>query len=201
MYGTFKTVKGSVLASLLLAGTLLFVGCSGEEDLPTQPLIEIPDDLSDYQREILDDFVVSDAEYLRAVQDARLCVENKGYTVGAIETNIFTGTWMFGVQYPVGETETEAQQRRKETDSCTQEHSNFVERYWISQLRPQGAERERVFQQLISCLENYGITGVTSSFTDNQVVDAIWRFTDGDDDLDAEIFTECYFPHYTLFYE
>lgn len=63
---------------------LLLVGCTFAPSFSEDEKAEMRDTTSQYQRAVLEDLVVAEAEYRDAVDATRECLQDKGFGVGPI---------------------------------------------------------------------------------------------------------------------
>jgi hypothetical protein len=71
-------------AAAVSCAALLLVGCSLPPSFSEDEKIEMRDTTSKYQRAVLEDLVVTEAEYRDAVAASRDCLQDKGFGVGPI---------------------------------------------------------------------------------------------------------------------
>ncbi|THJ65762.1 hypothetical protein E8P82_10750 [Arthrobacter echini] len=87
---------------------------------------DMRDTKSDYQRAVLDDLVVSEAEYRNAVDATRDCLQDKGFGVGGVEQD---GNQLgFSSSYDGPHAASEGAMQ-----ACHDEYLNQVAAVWVSQ--------------------------------------------------------------------
>lgn len=71
-------------AAVMSCAALLLIGCSIPPSFSEEEKREMRDTTSQYQRAVLEDLVVTEAEYRDAVAATRNCLQDKGFGVGPI---------------------------------------------------------------------------------------------------------------------
>ena len=144
-------------AAIVMIVTLYACG-DDEASSPAAPEDDLPPDFeemlertSDFQREILEDGEVTEADYEAAVLAAVQCIEDQGAEVTDLEFDE-TGTgapqWQYVVRYPELEL-------RPEVAECEATYLMDVQSLWVWHYEmPEVQERE---EGLLECLEERGI--------------------------------------------
>jgi hypothetical protein len=169
----------SVAVAVLLAAALLLAGCSSAkkpESLAERTTIfGFP--LSDYQRKILADGFVSQAEYRAAVEAQRDCVIREGFRAGDITPDVdgvhlhFTfGTCTLGTDCSANREASMAA-----FDKCGFEYVYAIEAKVTNQAIPTGADAEREFAKVALCLKDAAVPGVLRSDKEEDVHQRIER--------------------------
>jgi hypothetical protein len=132
----------------------LAAGCSGEE-----------------QVDPLDDGVVTQAEYDAAFATAQRCIEDRGFVTAG---NAVSGDGLskyFLVDIPEGATAL-PEEGSLAIDECAREHLSQVERQWLLDNVPEGAERDAMWESLIQCLAENGLPGFTPGTPSMEIMKA-----------------------------
>lgn len=195
-------VKRMMLGIVVIAtfGLLTLTACSSSGADPVDgALLQIPRDLSSFQAQILEDLIVTEAEYLQSVQEHEKCVASRGFETTGVKRSIrYSWEYSFGMVFREGTSESEQEKAGRAYDECAEEYSEFVSSYYFEQQKPTGAEREEQWQIVFSCLKDFGIDGLDSSMTGQEIVGAIWA----KDTPDGEAELNCLHPYiYLLEYE
>ncbi|MDR1635154.1 MAG: hypothetical protein LBS27_09615 [Bifidobacteriaceae bacterium] len=91
-----------------------------------------------------------------------------------------------------------ADDRDQAYDECYEEHLATIERDWFHANVPTGAERDAIFEDLIACLKENGVSGVTVGMEQQEIIDAIVAEVVSDDSrFAASLF--CMDEHAALF--
>lgn len=198
-----KYILSAVMIVVFLA--LPLTACSNIRDLSNEEyLIDLPNGLSNYQYEIIEDGVVTEAEYTQAMNDHASCVANKGFETSPItlEPNQIRMSFsILGKKQPGQSDEAFMQvlDRQQEAyDECSMEYSFYVERYYMMSKTPQGKEREQQFDKLIQCLEDLGIQGIHSEMFQYEIEEII---QDQEELTRIQGFSQCFYPASMLFYQ
>jgi hypothetical protein len=181
----FPGARGSAMALVTaLALALAVVGCSREEPGP------------------LDDGQVTQAEYDGALDAAVRCIEEKGYVFDRFRDNYDGITKSIVVSFPdagsesVGDEAAAEEEKLNAQDYCVAVHVFDVEKQWFAQHVPEGAERDQMWESLVQCLAEWGVTGVTPGDSTEEIVAAV--FDADPDGLDG---LECLDKHRMLWPE
>lgn len=147
----------TVVAAAVVALASGVAACSTQE--PMQPTVVL-EDLSAFEREILDDGEVTFAELERARFATVTCLEDLGFEarfvpldgrVSALEADS-------GLPGP-GETESELEERFDSgIDQCTGEYLDDVEATWIAATAPSGIELAAALSDLQACVAPYDVS-------------------------------------------
>jgi len=169
----------ALVGAALLAVTLLLTGCGSAkkpESLAERTTI-YGFSLSDYQRKILADGVVTEAEYRAAVEADRDCVIHEGVYAGPITLAPNGVHLSFGVGGCSAGENCEAIRAAGEAafDKCGSEYVSAVEAALSNQSIPTGAEAEREFDKVAACLAKAGVIGVQRSDKEVDVYQRIAR--------------------------
>lgn len=144
---------------LLLTGlvvlVLAFAGCA-----PTIYPAPIPwEDLSEFERGVLEDGTVTRAELDDARRQTILCVESEGFS--AYFEHHDSRLSVFGVDSGPpgpGETADEFEARFDDTiDNCKETYLTAINRAWLRQTAPSEEERRAALRTLQICVEPYGV--------------------------------------------
>lgn len=163
----------------LLAAALLLSGCASTKkpESPAERTTIYGFPLSDYQRKVLADGVVTDAEYRAAVEAQRGCVIREGFQAGDItrQTDGVQLTFTFGT-CTLGEDCTANREASMAAfDKCGIEYVYALEAKITNQSIPTGADAEREFTKVTACLDKAGVTGVLRSDQEGDVHQRIER--------------------------
>jgi len=105
------------------------------------------------------------AEYRQAVELTRSCVEDAGFSVGPIAEAPDGISLQFSIDTPEGaEADVDAAY-----SACEEEHLLEVATAYLGGRHLTGEAREQAMQELVDCLENAGITGLSVAETDSRV--------------------------------
>jgi hypothetical protein len=111
----------------IAAASLVLVGCLVPPSFTEAEKRELRDSVSAYQRDVLEDLVVTESEYRDAVERTRSCVQDKGWGVGPIEKH--DGNQLgFTASYTGDDGPTD-----EEMWVCYSEFMDPVARVWVSQ--------------------------------------------------------------------
>ncbi len=168
-------------AARFLALLIVFavVGCSREvsEGRESQLATRLAADAPPFQREILEDGMVTSGEYESAVEAARNCVAEEGWTVSELNLAPDGYTFYFNLMWDTPDSEDEAialEQRASETsDVCEDRYVALVERAYRFSLVPAEEERLKLMGDLGDCLESAGVNNTEVSDTEEDVVNRI----------------------------
>jgi hypothetical protein len=122
--------------------------------LPNGPLT----DLSDFQKEILSDGVLTLAEYERAILAYRTCIEGYGYRIDheyMPTKNHGYGTYSSRVA-TVGETDTERAFAEAGFKACERDYIEALGFVWSLDNRPSEEERQRARDAFATCMHDQG---------------------------------------------
>lgn len=158
-------------AAALLAGAAAMSACSAPQNGPIQAGPQVGEQLNAAAVEVgeqPDAAVPGEAEYLAAVEATQQCVAADGFTVSPVfETP--TGDYQFNVSVEADETSPEIAEAIEESYSrCSDEHLSSVALQYHSQ-NLTGEAREAAMEQLVNCLEQAGISGLSTDETVSQV--------------------------------
>lgn len=156
---------------------LLFAaGCSsgGEGGVGSEALAErLLSDTSEFQREFIEDGVVTEAEYDSASVALVACIQEK------LPLATVNRPWdpTQGAQVSQATTDDEADQwfeRASEVQSeCGHEFYEDVQAMYIESIIPMGAARQKQQEEVLQCLESVGVEDVPSvESSDGVVMDA-----------------------------
>lgn len=186
--------------------SLVLIGCSSTSDIDDgiYYLLTPPEDLSDYQVDIIKDGIVTEAEYVQAVNDHSLCIQQDGHDADEPIWDDDGLRYSFGMSYqgyenqPEKELEAALDSQQESYDRCQMEYSSFVERYWLYSQKPTGAAWDTQYQKYEECLIEQGVYGISSTMTDSEVVEKIMTFSQ---DIQEKAFGECVYKFWILYYE
>lgn len=122
---------------------------------------------------------VSDAEFKKAAQAAADCITSRGW----IADGPYPGSG--GIGYTVGvsaDPDAEADTQQQATaalDACWQEHAAGAASRFYAGLELTGEARDLKYAELVECLEDAGVQGVTVGDPEGVVGSAIGDNTDG----------------------
>lgn len=138
------------LLLVVISVGLIAAGCA----TGASPRASVPEGTSDFQRRLLADGVVTDAEYRQAVEATRECVEADGWETSEIRVGSSGWDLGFGLVFEGDHDPTAAD---ASYDRCSEEHQSEV--YWVyaqSQVVPV-EEREALAEELRQCLLAVGV--------------------------------------------
>lgn len=139
----------------LVGSVLVAAACSSTTE--GSPGANVPEGISDFQKELLADGIVTDAEYRRAVEAARECVEKDGWETSEVRAGRHDYDLGFGVRFTGDHDPTAAD---ASMDRCHEEYQATV--YWVyaqSKVVPL-EEREALAEELRQCLLAVGVEDV-----------------------------------------
>ncbi|MDR2253527.1 MAG: hypothetical protein LBD97_06680 [Bifidobacteriaceae bacterium] len=134
----------------------MFVGgCSGEQ-----------------QVDPLDDGIVTQAEYDAAVAATQRCIVDKGFVSDGYGWSGDGLSKYFGASVPEGATSVTEQDASMAHAECAAEYLSQVERQWLLDNVPEGAERDAMWESLIQCLAENGLPGFTPGVPSMEIMKA-----------------------------
>lgn len=149
-------VRGlKLLSPVLLVSTLFLSGCVTEEPQAG------PSDLGDD---------VTLAEYKQALESTRNCLEEAGYSTSEPYVNLDGILWSFGIDVEEG---ADQDVMSKTYDSCRATHIGDIEKRYFAANLPSAAERDVLIDELIECLDDIGVSGVTHAMKEEEIVSLI----------------------------
>ncbi|MDR0593444.1 MAG: hypothetical protein LBG60_09390 [Bifidobacteriaceae bacterium] len=123
-----------------------------------------------------------------------MCIVEKGFEVSEVFDASIRGMLTFVIE---GGEEAKVDEAY---DECYDAHLATIESQWFHANIPTGAERDAMFAELIACLGENGVTGVTAAMAQQEIVDAIADQVLSDDSkFGASLF--CMDEHAALFPE
>jgi hypothetical protein len=144
-----------------LAFAILLSGCSGQDDVAhididaELDVESIASETTEFQREMLEDGVVTQAEYERALLAQRDCVIAAGAEPGELYE---IGNNQFTFDYDISAaTNDELDKIQVKADACTPKFFSDVGKVWAYQQLLTPAEREAQRPLVIACLVSVGI--------------------------------------------
>lgn len=145
---------------------------------------------SEYQAQILEDLVVTPAEYEAANRAVIACVEESGFidahlVDGPGDLKGGVGTTWDGSDDPL-EDERLRQEADRITTECMEEYWWQVDQVYHQQAIPSEAERKQLLAGLVSCLEVLGIDNVDISSTEFEFNDAVNLYDVANNSSDAQ---------------
>lgn len=161
-------------AALALTGALVFAGCSADEPGSTrESLLEVwtatGRTASAFQEGIIADGVITEAEYLSAVDAAARCMEDKGWEVGKPSPRPDGITYDFATGATGGDLETEPERNQIDYNECADGTIDPLEMAYFEANLFTGEERERAYRELAECLAANGVDGVVDGATLSEV--------------------------------
>jgi len=146
------------LVTVLFLIASFLQGCITAEDKRIHP--NLPAQLTDFQAQILDDGVVTDAEYEEAVIALLTCVEDAGfYAYGPL-----WGGTPYRLQYYFGRSNTDSEKEQERamtvTEGCIAQYTSQVEALWLEQQAPTPDEAHERLEAYKDCLEQAGMVGI-----------------------------------------
>ncbi|MGH8873743.1 MAG: hypothetical protein ACRDVM_00600 [Acidimicrobiia bacterium] len=166
----------------MMVWVLLLLACASGPEEQANPearemAISLAERTSPFQREILADGVVTEAEYERAMLTSRECVEQKGWRVGELDAGLNGFTLQFDMIWQTRDDPAEdarlSDEATKAFDDCMNHFHFDVEQVFIQQHVPTGAEQQAQVAEAIACLARAGLAGVDEDSTDVEVSQAI----------------------------
>ncbi len=128
------------------------------------------------QTGVLEDSVVSEAEYRLSVEAEAACVEAEGWETSEIRLQSDGVILGFSVRLPDTSgppREDLMDEASAVQDRCYDEHLDDVERAYFRSKIPTGAERDAMFDKLLKCLGDAGLAGLSRSNSEEEIVGAI----------------------------
>lgn len=118
---------------------------------------------------------ITEAQYKAIVQYAANCMLEKGYEPSSVERRSDGVTYGFGLSGSAGGMETS----REDLLACEAEvHLMEAEIAFQDQSALTGTERERVYAEFITCMEEVGVMGITSADDADAVMDKMALFVE-----------------------
>ena len=150
-------------------GLLVLSGCSAEPEFEDLNYEVDWDSLSEYQKEILEDGVVTYAEYEKAATAEYECVKSVSpyFSVGPIEIKYGQFFYVTTTSYPEDITSEEIDRLDAQASQCDTEYLSEVGMQWASQDVPDADEREKMRPEVMACFAAAGLA-VDASTTDEQ---------------------------------
>lgn len=156
-----QSPRGRLLPAITAAAAIVgLTGCvpSPYEERQVLDLPAIMKSSTDYQRAILDDGLVTDAEYEQALLARRDCVQNAGAVPGDIYTK---GNNELTFDYEItAPTPARLEEVQREADACMHEYFTEIGQVWAYQQLLSPAEREQMRPDVIACLSEAGHTSL-----------------------------------------
>ncbi|MGN8553446.1 UNVERIFIED_CONTAM: hypothetical protein OHV15_12770 [Microbacterium sp. SLM126] len=168
MTKTFPGLAGLAILAVLLAGCAAQGTDSAHDTLDLDALLE---ETTDFQREIVEDGVVTAAEFERALLARRECVADVGATPGDIYTGS-NGELTFDYDI-TAESDDEALAIQRDADACLQDYFADVGTVWAYQRLLSPAEREEMRPRALACLDAAGLTELPEEATLAEMAAAI----------------------------
>ncbi|RLP74523.1 hypothetical protein D9V32_12590 [Mycetocola tolaasinivorans] len=149
--------------TILFASVVLgLVSCAAEPTAAPFDIALVKESTTPFQLTILEDGVVTAAEYESAVLAHRSCVENAGASPGEIES---LGHNQRGFQVEIiADTEEEAARIDSLAEACHGEYLSDVADVWVYQQLLSEKELDAIRPDVASCLRDVGIK-VSDTFT------------------------------------
>lgn len=168
-------MKTNTTVTLILAALVMsLTGCSpSAPSAQTDPLDigAILDDTTPFQRDILDDGVVTAAEFERALLARRECVSEAGATPGEIYEGR-NGELTFDYDITADNDE-ELQSIQSQADACLADYFSDVGSVWAYQRLLSPEEREAMRPRALACLDEAGLTGLAEDATASDMAVAV----------------------------
>lgn len=182
---------GLLVASAIVLG--LLSGCTSNI-APELDVDALASETSDFQSEILEDQVVTAAEYEKALLAHRQCVSDAGAKVSEIyETVNHQLTFDWEVE---AATDEELERILAEADLCLPEYFDDVGLVWSEQNVLSPEEKQAIQPKVIECLQQAGLT-VPDTATFLEIVEAVSEAQEDDpDSLVRECVTR--YPEYFM---
>jgi len=143
--------------ALILSGVVVLSGCSNANDeVPELDVAAILSDTSEFQAPLLEDGVVTPAEYEQALLAQRECVTKAGATPGdlySIGNNETTFDWDI-----TASSETEMNKIAESADACGLDYASDVRKVWAHQQLLSDADREELLPAVTACLQDAGVS-------------------------------------------
>lgn len=181
---------------------VVLVGCSSktvDTDTPSQALARlVVDEASDYEKEILSDLVVTEAEYEKAVLDTLACVRERIPEIEVSEAYLRPdGIGLtFDLSAHTG-SDPQAIQDFSNRLEAANDCENFraeVETVWYEQHRPTGAERVEMQQEFFSCASQAGVEGLVFGMPAEEIIQRMGELQNG-------ALSDCWFRYEIAFGE
>jgi hypothetical protein len=140
--------------------------------------------LSAYQKEILEDLTVTQAEYEGAVLAAMDCVEKEfpGATDGpTMRPDGFTLGFAIVGDSGTPEAEERFAAASEREDACSVEFLSSVEAVWWEQHIPAGEERTSMQQAFVDCAAEAGLPGLRVDMPTQELQEKIQEYTNAGD--------------------
>lgn len=158
-----KTLAAVALLAVL-AGAL--AGCAGQDPDAVPDRLDLDalmDETTEFQRAIIEDGVVTAAEFERALLARRECVAEAGATPGGIYTGS-NGELTFDYDI-TAESEEESLAIARDADACLEDYFADVGSVWAYQRVLSPAERDAMRPKALACLEDAGLTDLPENAT------------------------------------
>ncbi len=144
---------------------------------------------SDFQKEMLSDGVVSDAEYERANLAVIACIEDSGFIhaqmmegAGKLKRGV-SASWQ-GSDDPATDEELRAQADTIQTE-CLEEYWRAVDHVYRKQAKPTEAERVKLLEELVECFRKLGVDDLGMGSSQQEFERAALRHDQSTDGLDG----------------
>jgi hypothetical protein len=126
------------------------------------------DDVTGRQAEILSDLVVTEDEYAAALEAARDCLHEAGYTTTPPTVTPDGIRSAYAVFPPAG-----GESSSEQGDRCWYEHGEAAESVWLAQHQKPAADHQALTEQYMNCLAELEVTGVTGEMEDWEIATAL----------------------------
>ena len=134
----------------------------------------------------------TETEYLQAVDATVECIRAEGY---AVTTEPNPDGLTVGISVSAS---TDARAAMQDTNTrCFAKHLDAVEAEYLAANAATGTERDRLYEELISCLEDNGVTGAKSGMSEGDVTSLIFEQLPDEESRFPAI--ECVSDRITLF--
>lgn len=137
---------------LVVVTGLTLAGCSDSDEV--EPL----------------DGEVTLVEYHRALERARTCVEEAGFTPTGIQPEANGVLWTFGIS---DLTDDETEKAGEISDACIDKYAYEAEKGYFLANVPTGTERDELMSNVIECLESVGVSNVSPTDTREEITTKI----------------------------
>ncbi len=157
-------MKRSVVCVLAL--TSLMWGCSSSSDTADPEANDVvaadlftPEQLADIpepQRVLLEDGEASLADYRQAMQQAADCTAEAGWKVSDVTPDPGSDRLGFSIDV-TGLSDEDMDKASLDASNCQTKFSDDIARYYVLSIAPTGAEADRMWESLMSCLTDAGV--------------------------------------------
>lgn len=170
------TLGRRIAALAVAAAVAVATGCGGEDPLQSTDASEdlaqeLLPSTTEEQRAALDDLEVSEEEYVEAYDRLRACLRERGWGEASVERHANGISFMVGVDAP----DSQLGDFEGDLAECRETRVVDIEQVYFAQQVVPEAEFPRLKQELVDCLEQNGIAGVSTEMSDGQIANLLYE--------------------------